>query len=152
VRSFRPGLALNVTGYSSLDRKDGEWSRAVSAGAARVVLTRGRPGEIPHQFVLGGQFTSSSFSTARFEASARIHLIDGLSSLLSTVLREGPTTIAGAGGSRERVTLGAGLEYRFRDLALVWVKILEERTELSSIENWTRLEAGLRFWPHPIAF
>lgn len=152
VRSFRPGLALNVTGYSSLDRKDGEWSRAVSAGAARVVLTRGRPGEIPHQFVLGGQFTSSSFSTARFEASARIHLIDGLSSLLSTVLREGPTTIAGAGGSRERVTLGAGLEYRFRDLALVWVKILEERTELSTIENWTRLEAGLRFWPHPIAF
>lgn len=152
ARSLRPGLALNLTGYSSLDHRDGEWYRAVSAGAARIVFTRGRPGEIPDQLVLGGQVTSSSFSTARFEASARIHLIEGLSTLLSTVLREGPTTIAGAGSSRERVTLGAGLEYRFTDLALVWVKILEERTELSTVEDWTRLEAGLQFWPHPIVF
>lgn len=152
VRSFRPGLALNLTGYSSLDRTNGEWRRAVSSGAARLVFTRGRPGEIPDQLVLGGLVTSSSFSTARFEASARIHLIEGLSSLLSTVLREGPTTVAGAGSSRERVTLGAGLEYRFTDLAVVWVKILEERTELSTVEDWTRLEAGLQFWPHPIVF
>ncbi len=152
VRSFQPGIALNLTALSALDHRDGEWFRGPSSGGARLVLTKGRLGEIPSQLVLGGQVTSSSIATSRFEASARIHVFEGLSTLVSTVLRSGPTTVAGAGSSRGRVTLGAGLEYRFSSLAVVWMKLQQERTELVSVEDWTRLEAGIQFWPPAITF
>ncbi|MDM7991693.1 MAG: hypothetical protein QUS11_00085 [Candidatus Fermentibacter sp.] len=151
VRSFTPGMALDMTVFSSLDHRDGAWYRAASSGAARLVLTRGRPGEIPSQLVLGGQVTSSSFTTARFEASGRLHLVEGLSTLLSATARRIPTTVAGAGPERDWVTLGAGLEYRFSTLAVVWAKVQQERTILVDTEDWTRLDAGIQFWPPSIS-
>lgn len=152
VRSFTPGMALDMTAFSAIDHRDGAWFRAVSSGAARLVLTKGRPGEIPSQLVLGGQVTSSSITTARFEASGRLHLVEGLSTLLSATVRRTPTTIAGAGSERDRVTLGAGLEYRISTLAVVWAKVQEERTILADTEDWTRLDAGIQFWPPSIGF
>ncbi len=147
VRMLRPGLVLNMSVLSASDRRDGEWYQAASSGAARLVLTRGRPGSIPSTLALGGQYTVSSIRTARFEASARVHLVEGLSALLSADLREGPTTIPGAGPARQRVVLGSGLEYRFSSIAVAWLRFEDERTELDDIEHWSRVEAGLSLWP-----
>ena len=150
VRSFNPGMALDMTAFTALDHRDGTWCRAASSGAARLVITKGRPGEIPSQLVLGGQVTSSSIATARFEASGRLHIVEGLSGLLSATARRIPTTVAGAGPDRDWVTLGAGLEYRISTLAVVWAKVQEERTILDATEDWTRLDAGIQFWPPSI--
>lgn len=147
ARWFAPGISLNVGLLASADRTDDGWVRSTSSGAARLVLTKGRPGAIPSQLTIGAQFTGSTISTARFEVSGRLHLTAGLSLLASVDARRTPTSVPAAGPDRERISLGSGLEYRFGSLAVAWIEASQERTRLAEVEVWPRLEAGVEFWP-----
>ncbi len=147
VRWLTPKISLNVTGRACFDRREGEWSRSLGAGIARVNFFFGLPALNPSSLMLGGMYTSSAFSTSRLEASSRVKLYRDLYALLSGDFRSGPTTYPGAPASRRRMVLGTGLEYRLGTTAVIWARVEQERTELAQVENWTRLEAGLEIAP-----
>lgn len=142
-----PKISLNVTGRACFDRRDGEWSRSLGAGIARMSFFFGLPVQNPSSLTLGGMYTSSAITTSRLEASSRVRLYRGLYALLSGDFRSGPTVFPGGPASRQRVVLGTGLEYRFGTTAVTWVRVENERTELARIEDWARLEAGIEITP-----
>ncbi|NLP05474.1 hypothetical protein GX411_05965 [Candidatus Fermentibacteria bacterium] len=147
VRWLTPRISLNITGRSCFDRRDGEWTHSLGAGIARVNLFFGLPALNPSSLTLAGMYTSSAFTTSRFEASSRVKLYRGLYALFSGDFRSGPTVFPGAPATRRRVILGTGLEYRLGTTAVIWTRVENERTELAQIEDWARLEAGLEITP-----
>lgn len=147
VRWLTPRISLNITGRACFDRRDGEWTHSLGAGIARVNLFFGLPALNPSSLTLAGMYTSSAFTTSRFEASSRVKLYRGLYALFSGDFRSGPTVFPGAPATRRRVILGTGLEYRLGTTAVIWTRVENERTELAQIEDWARLEAGLEITP-----
>jgi hypothetical protein len=152
VREFNPNLSLNMTLTQAMDFDDDVTRFASTQGAARMVYLFGKSGQVPSSISVGGQITRSVIETRRLDISSRIHLYGGVSLLLDTDLWEGPTSVAGAGDTRQKVTIGAGLEYRILNNLLIWAVVSQERSEFAEVEVWERLDAGLEFYPGRLVF
>jgi hypothetical protein len=152
VQQFSPVFSLNMTVTSTFDFDDGETRTAATQGAARLVYQFRKSGDVPSSLSVGGQYTTSSIETSRLDIGSRINVWRGLSLLLNTDFWEGPTSVPGAGATRKKVVLGAGLEYRIIDNLLVWAKVEQERSDFSEVEVWERLSTGLEFYPGRLFF
>ncbi len=152
VQNISPELALNMTVTTVFDLEEGLTRTAANKGAVRLIYHFLKSGDVPSSLSLGGQYTTSSIETSRLDLAFRINVWKGLSVLLNTDLWEGPTSVPGASASRQKVTLGAGLEYRLTNSFLVWATVEQERTDFSEIEVWERIRTGLEFYPGRFSF
>ncbi|MBD3370079.1 hypothetical protein GF402_06935 [Candidatus Fermentibacteria bacterium] len=148
VQTPRPTFSYNVTLTTSFDNHHQEgWTQATTAGGVRAAVTFDRGATVPSNVVLGGMYTVSAISTARFELSSRLHVYRGLSVLLDGTFRRTPTDVPGAPAERRSATLGSGLEYRLGSYVRAWALIEHNRTELSENEAWGSMRGGLELYP-----
>jgi hypothetical protein len=153
VQCPRPSFSYNVTVSTAFDKHQEEgWTQAVTTGGVRAVVSFDRGATVPSNVVLGGKYTVSAISTARFEASSRIHLYRGLSLLLDGLFKRTPTDVPAAPAERRSATLGSGLEYSLGSYVRAWAIIEHNRTELAENEAWGSMRGGLELYPGFVSF
>lgn len=145
-RTVFPSFAINGTIDASVDF-DGSVTRFTgSYGEVRAIYHFRRERMVPSNITASAQISSYATQTGRLTLSSKINLYNGLSLLLNSEARETPTSVPGASETRQRVTYGAGMEYKMGTTLSIWGLVEEQRTNLEEVEVWLRARAGLEYY------
>ena len=147
VQTLARNLTFNFTVAQTLDFDEDVTRLAAFQAGARLRLAFRGWGDHPSSISLYGQGTRSFVSTGSGELETRVGVYRGLSVLVSGRIWEGPSSIAGTGGSRRRETYGGGLEYRMKNGISAWFILRRQASELEYTETWNSIQGGVAFHP-----